>query len=100
MTQWSSSGLLTRIHPIPNSAALHQDDRMMTVLTKWCSRQTKHVTHSHLSQDLFETTAAPGRLYCQKVGLVVFSSAIVHLHMHRGFVSGRAQLRRPGVGDH
>src|SRR5262249_51813226 len=55
MTEWSSGGLLPRIHPIPDSTALHQDDRMMTVLTKWRSRQTEHVTRSHVALDLFET---------------------------------------------
>ena len=55
MTEWSSGGLLTHIHSIPDSTVLHQDDPMMTVFTKWRSRQSEHVARSHLAQDSFET---------------------------------------------
>src|SRR5262249_12811437 len=65
------------IHPIPDSPALHQDDRMMTVLTKWRSRQTEHVTRPHLAQDLFETERGKVMALIDD-HLPIFSYDVVH----------------------
>ena len=54
MTEWSSGGLLTHIHSIPDSTALHQDDRMMTVPAEWRRRETNHESGFQFLHDSLE----------------------------------------------
>ena len=79
MLKWPRCRLIAGIDPITNGTALHQNDRMMTVLAHRGRSQAKNIPRFDLSQHLFKTEGGEMMAFVHD-DLAVSGHQIIH-HM-------------------